>query len=143
VAVTIDWRRARPAELFAFAAGVLLAVSLFLPWFEFGFRQEDAWTALTVTDIPAALAAIGGIALLPATLRQRSPAVPLAIAVWTSAIALVALALVAARAAAPPAGADERCFGLWLGLVGTLAVLAAAVGSLRDERPFWGQPVTR
>jgi hypothetical protein len=128
--VRVDWRRARPAELFAFAAGVLLAVSMFLPWFEFGFHREDAWMALTVTEIPAALAAIGSIALLPATLRQRSPAVPLAIAVWTSAIA-------------PPAGADERCFGLWLGLAGTLAVLAAAVGSLRDERPFWGQAVTR
>jgi len=115
--VRVDWRRARPAEVFAFAAGVLLAVSLFLPWFEFGFRREDAWTALTVTEIPAALAAVGGIALLPATLRQRSPALPLAIAVWTSVIALVALAAV--------------------------AVLAAAVGSLRDERPFWGHPVTR
>jgi len=141
--VTVDWRRARPAELFAFAAGVLLAVSLFLPWFEFGFRQEDAWSALTVTEIPAAIAAIGAIALLPATLRQRSPAVPLAIAVWTSAIALVAVALVAARAAAPPPGADERCFGLWLGLAGTVGVLLAAIGSLRDERPFWGRPVTR
>jgi hypothetical protein len=141
--MTIDWRRMRPADMLAGAAGLLLAVSLFLPWYEFGGVREDAWQALTVTEIPAALAALAALCLLVATVTQRSPAVPLAIAVVTATLGLVSLVVVAVRAAALPPGASERCYGLWLGLAGSLAVLVAAMLSLRDERPFWGVPITR
>lgn len=139
--MTVDLHRMRPAELLAAVAGLLLAVSLFLPWYEFSGVREDAWNALTVSEIPAALAAIGALALVFATVTRRSPAVPLAIAVLTATIGVVAVAVVAARAIALPAGASERCYGLWLGLAGTIGVLVAALLSLRDERPFWGVPV--
>jgi len=133
----------RPAEVLAGIAGLLLAVSLFLPWFEFGGVREDAWTALTVSEVPAALAALGALTLVAVTVTQRSPAVPLSVAVLTATLAFVALVLVAVRAGAPPAGASARCYGLWLGLAGSAGVLVAAMLSLRDERPSWGVPVTR
>jgi len=133
----------RPAELLAGAAGLLLAVSLFLPWYEIGGVREDAWNALTVTEIPAALAAIGAFALVVVTITQRSPAVPLGAAVITSVVALVSCAVVAARAGVLPAGASERCYGLWLALAGSVGVLAGAMLSLRDERPSWGVPVAQ
>jgi hypothetical protein len=137
----IDWRRLRPAEALAGVAGLVLAVSLFLPWFEFAGVREDAWQALTVAEIPAALAALAALGLVLATVTQRSPAVPLAVAVVTAVLGLVSLIVVAVRAIALPAGATDRCYGLWLGLAGSLAVLIAAMLSLRDERPFWGVAV--
>lgn len=138
----IEWHRLRPAEVLAVVAGLLLAASLFLPWFEFASGREDAWHALTVAEIPPALSALGALCLVAATVTQRSPAIPLAIAVLTATLALVSVAVVAVRAADPPPGAFDRCFGLWLGLGGSLLVLIAAVLSLRDERPAWGAPVT-
>ena len=68
--------------------------------------REDAWQALTVTEIPAALAALAAFCLLVATVTQRSPAVPLAIAVVTATLGLVALVAIAVRAAALPPGAS-------------------------------------
>ena len=41
-----------------------------------------------------------------------------------------------------PSGATDRCYGLWLALGASVALLIAAVGSLRDERPLRGAPVT-
>jgi hypothetical protein len=140
--VTIDWRRLRPAEMLAAPAAVLLGVSLFLPWFEVAGMREDAWRALTVTEIPAALAALAGLALVIATLTRPSPAVPLAFGVFTVLLAALSTLAVAVRAGATPPGATDRCYGLWLALGASVLLLAAAVGSLRDERPLRGAPVT-
>jgi len=139
--VTIDLRRLRPAELLALPAGALLAVSLFLPWFELAGVREDAWSAATAAAVPAALAALAALALVALTASQRSPALPLASAVVASLLGLLATALVAAYAASPPAGASGRCYGVWLALAACVGVLASAGWSLRDERPFRGVPV--
>ena len=139
--MTIDWRRLRPAEMLAAPAAVLLGVSLFLPWFEFAGMREDAWRALTVTEIPAALAALAGLALVLATLTRPSPAVPLAFGVFTVLLAALSTLAVGVRAGATPSGATDRCYGLWLALGASALLLVAAVASLRDERPPRGAPV--
>ena len=139
----VDLRRIRPAELLALVAGLLLAVALFLPWYEFPAGRQDAWRALPITAVPAALAALAALVLFVATLAQRSAALPLVLAVGTTLLGLLSSVVIAVRAAALPMGATARCYGLWLGLAGSLAVLAAAWLSLRDERPFWGVPASR
>jgi hypothetical protein len=141
--VQIDPRRLRPGELWALLGAVLLAVALFEPWFQSSGVRQDAWSAATAAAIVAALAAIGALALVATTLTQRSPSLPLAAAVCTAVVALVATVLIAIAAASPPDAAGDRCFGLWLGLAGVLALLVGAWLSLRDERPFWGVPVSR
>jgi hypothetical protein len=133
----------RPAELGALIAAALLAVALFEPWFELSGVRHDAWSALSATAVLAALSAAGGLTLVAATVLQRSPSLPLAVAVFTVVLALVSTVLIALGAASPPAQETARCFGLWLGLAGSLGVLLAAWFSLRDERPFWGVPVSR
>jgi hypothetical protein len=140
--VKIDPRRIRPAELIALPASLLLAVALFLPWYEFAAGRQNGWRALPIAAIPAALAALAALALVVATVAQRSAALPLVLAVATTLLGLLASVLMAVSAAAPPAGAMERCYGLWLALAGSLAVLTAAWLSLRDERPFWGVPTS-
>jgi hypothetical protein len=141
--VRFDWRRLRAAEGLVVIAAAGLAVSLFLPWFGFSGGQENAWRALTVTEIPAALAALSAVALVAATVVQRSPAVPLALAVWTATLSGLATVLIAVRAIAPPDGAFERCYGLWIALAASLLLFATAIVSLHDERPFGRMPVTR
>ena len=140
--MTIDWRRLRPAEILAAPAAALLGVSLFLPWFQSAGVRENAWQALTVTEIPAALAALAGLALVSATLARPSPAIPLALAVFAVLLAALSTLSVAVRAAATPPGTTDRCYGLWLALGASVLLLAAAIASLRDERPIRGVPVT-
>ncbi len=139
----IDPHRIRPAELLALTAGALLAVDLFLPWYEFPSGQQDAWRALPISAVPAALAALFALALVATTLTQRSAALPLMVAVATTLVGLLSSVVVAVRATSLPMAATARCYGLWLGLAGSLAVLAAGWLSLRDERPFWGVPAAR
>ncbi len=132
--MTIAWRRLRPAEILAAPAAALLGVSLFLPWFDFSGVRENAWQALTVTEIPAAVAALAGLALVLATLTRASPALPLALGVFTVLLAALSTLALAVRAAATPPGVTDRCYGLWLALGASALLLVAAVGSLRDER---------
>lgn len=137
-----DPRRIRPAELLALPASLLLAVALFLPWYSFAAGREDGWRALPIAAIPAALAALVALALVIATAAQRSAAVPLVLAVAATLLGLLSSVVMAVGAIAPPAGATERCYGLWMALAGSLGVLTAAWLSLRDERPFWGVPTS-
>ena len=141
--MSFDLRRMRPAELWALIGAAALAVALFEPWFEISGVRRDAWDAVTVTAVLAALSAAGALALAAVTVTQRSPSLPLAAAVATVLLAFVSTVLIAVGAASPPALETARCFGLWLGLAGSLGVLASAWLSLRDERPFWGVPVSR
>jgi hypothetical protein len=138
-----DRHRMRPAELSAPLAAALLAVSLFEPWFELSGVRHAAWDAVTATAVLGALSAAGALALVVATVTQRSPSLPLAAAVFTAVLGLVSTIAIAVAAASPPSLETARCFGLWLGLAGSLGVLLSAWFSLRDERPFWGVPVSR
>lgn len=135
-----DLRRIRPAELLALVAGLVLAVAMFLPWYTFGGVRVDAWDSLTVAEIPVAVAAAMGLALVAATLLQRGPALPVSVAVWTTTLAFVALVVLLVRVVALPGGASGRCYGLWLALAANVGVLVAGWLSMRDERPFWGVP---
>lgn len=141
--MSIDLHRLRTGELLALPAALLLAVSPFLPWFDVAGVRRDAWQTVPAVAAVAVLAALLALALSGATVAQRSPAVPLALAVASTLVALAATVLVAVCAVAPPAAATARCYALWLGLAGALGVLVAAWLSLRDERPFRGVGVTR
>jgi hypothetical protein len=95
-----------------------------------------------VAELPAAVAALLALSLVAATILQRSPALPVALAVWTTTVGLVAVVAVVVRVLVLPGAASERCYGLWLALAGTIGVLVAGWLSVRDERPFWGVPAS-
>jgi len=133
-----DPRRLRPAELLALVAGLLLAVSLFLPWYAFPSGRESAWSAVTISAVVPALAASLALVLVAVTLVQRSPALPVAVATFATVVGLAAVAVVAVRTLALPGAATDRCYGLWLGLAGAVGVTVAAFMALRDDSPFWG-----
>lgn len=129
----MDPRRVRTWEWLTGLAGVVLLVSLFLPWYGAGEATATGWEAFTVTDILLTLTALMAIALPVGTGIQRTAAVPQA---WTALIMLVvvpAIIVVAFRLINLPGEGLERELGAWLGAIATLAVFACNYRSMADS----------
>ena len=93
-------------------------------------------------DILLAVVAVLSLALLAFQFVGRGPALPVALAVITSSLALIALLLVAYRILNQP-GPNEVVdvrYGAWLGLVATAVVFWGAWKSMSDERPRPADP---
>jgi len=142
-------------------AGLLLLVALFLPWYELGSGRvvgppdvldahASAWDAFTVLDVLLAVGALAAIAVVIVTAVHATPAVPLTMESLVTLVAIVLLVLVVFRLADPPdvsflestaspaareqVDEVELAAGAWLGLVGTLGILAGGLLAMRDER---------
>ena len=133
----MNLRRLRIGEWITAISGLVLLVSLFLPWYGAQDPSGPAltgWESLAILDIVLALIAAGAVALLLITATQRLPAVPLAFNVFVVLAGMLAVMLVLVRVAALPDGAGERDWALWLGLAGALGVLIGSLIALRDDR---------
>jgi hypothetical protein len=138
--VSADFNRVRAGELVAGFGGLVLAVAMFLPWFEFRSGNLDAWSAFAVIDIVLGLTALAGLGLFWVTLTRATPAIPVAVGVATGPLALIATLCVVVRLIDHPAGSFDTCAGVWVGLAGTLLVLVGAWAGVNDERPFRNVP---
>jgi hypothetical protein len=130
----MDLRRLRAGDMVASLSGVALFVSLFLPWYSAEGDEATAWQALSAIDVVLALVAALAVSLLPFTASQRVPAVPIALAAFVTLAGLIGLLLVLVRLANLPGAADGREWGLWLGLVAAIGIVAGGAFSMRDER---------
>ena len=128
----MDLRRLRAGEWITAVAGVVLLVSLFLPWY--GTPDASGWEALAINDIVLALIAVAAVALLFVTASQAVPTLPIALDALLALVALVGLVLVLFRVVSLPDGADSREWGLWLALAAIAGVNAGAWVAMRDER---------
>jgi hypothetical protein len=130
-------RGVRTGEVVAAAAGVVLLVVLFLPWYSVGGHNVSAWAAFSVIDLVLALVAVLAIGLLVFQVAGRGPAAPVALGVIGATLSLVAFVLVAYRILNQPGPNDlvgVRA-GAWLGLLATAVIAAGTWLSLSDERP--------
>jgi hypothetical protein len=149
----------RRAEPVAGLGGILLLVSLFLPWYEprlsdaewlhsfepGGFQAVQgqlaltstsaitAWRTFTVIDVLLAALALVAIAVPLVALLARGPAKPVAIAVVASALGWLAVLLVGFRIVDSPADYLQPVMGAWLALAGALIAWVGSWLSLRDE----------
>ncbi len=133
----MDVRRLRVGEWITALAGVLLLVSLFLPWYGAPDGEStgiSGWESLAFLDILLALIAAGAVALAVITAAQPLPAVPLAFNVFVTLGGILAVLLVLIRVLDLPDGAGAREWGLWLGLAGAAGILVGSLIALRDER---------
>jgi hypothetical protein len=127
--------RLRAGELLAGLGALALLVSLFLRSYDGAGGSGWAtlgWLALVPLVVTIAL----GLALVVATVLERTPAIPLGIGVALVPWALLAILTVVIRLIAEP-GPDAEVDVRWpayLGLAGALAVLAGAWRALADER---------
>jgi hypothetical protein len=124
----------RVGEWLALTGAIGVAVSLALPWYEAPQHSLDAWETFGAAVVLVMLAALAGIALMGATLTERSPALPVATAVWGTALGLVGVIAAIVRLLERPDGATALCAGAWVAFGGVLLVLAGAWQSMRDER---------
>jgi hypothetical protein len=127
-------RRLRSGELIALAGAICLIVALTLPWYEGPQGKLDAWSTFGPAVALLILAAAGAFALAFATVTERSTAIPIAAAVWSTLLGIIAVIAVLVRVLERPEHATGLCAGAWLALAGALAVLAGGWQSMRDER---------
>jgi hypothetical protein len=110
----VDLRRVRTWEWFTGAAGLVLLISLFLPWYGIGvdvpsasaaFRSSgsaNAFESFAVIDMILVLAALIAIALPIVTAMQRTIAVPQTLSAFVVWIGLIASILALFRLLSPP-----------------------------------------
>ena len=132
--------RIRLGELLATVGAACVVVALTLPWYENAEGKLDAWSTFGPAVVLLMLAAIAALALLLATVTERTPALPVAAAVWGVLFGLVAVIAAIVRVLERPDHATSLCAGAWLALVGAVAVLFGAWLSIRDERTSRYEP---
>jgi hypothetical protein len=131
----MDLRRLRIGDWITGLGGLVLLLSLWTPWYAVSDGNLTAWAAFGLIDLWLALTALLGIAVPVVTALRDSPAVPIALDVITWAVALIATLLVLFRLLAEPHGdvVTGREWGLLLGALALLGVLAGAWLAMRDE----------
>ncbi len=131
----MDLQRLRIGDWITGLGGLVLLVSLWTPWYAVSDGDLSAWSAFGLIDLWLLLTALLAIAVPIATALKDSPAVPVALDVITWAVALMATILVLIRVLAEPRGdvVTGREWGLVLGAVAVLAVLAGSWLAMRDE----------
>ena len=153
----MEMGRLRAGEWIAAVSGVVLVVSLFLPWYEVevpphgGVRGRDiggsvelsAWEVFSVVDVLLLALGVLAVALLVVTATQPTAAVGIAsdamLTIVAGVLAVVTtirlINLPGALEAVDQLGADAgRTAFAWLGLAAVFGVLAGCVVAMRDER---------
>jgi hypothetical protein len=127
--------KVRAGELLALVGALLVVVSLLLAWYEGGASGTlDAWDTFGPGVVLIIAAAAAALAMFASALAERSSALPVTTIVWTIVLALAGVIAAVVRLLERPDHASGLCAGPWLALTGTLAILAGAWASIRDER---------
>jgi hypothetical protein len=124
----------RRFEPVAGLGGIILLVSLFLPWYADGSGAGGTgWEMLSVIDIVLALLALLAIAVPLATLLTDGPAKSIGTAVLASAFGWIGVLLVVLRLIDDPQPGLELDYGAYVALVGSILAWAGSWLSMRDE----------
>jgi len=135
-------RRLRAGELLALAGVALVVASLLEPWYTSPAGNLDAWDTFGPAVALLLAAVCAGLAMVVSALAERTPALPVATAVWCVPLALLAVIAAVVRVLERPDHASGLCIGAWLALVGAVAILVGSWLALRDERPSRYAPAT-
>jgi hypothetical protein len=133
-------RRLRAGELLALAGAVCVIVSLTRPWYENEFVTLSAWDTFGPAVALLMGAAAAALALVLATITERSTALPVSAAVWSTLFGIAAVISAIVRVLERPDQATSVCAGAWLGLAGAVLMLAGSWQSMRDERASLYEP---
>ena len=130
----VSLQRLRTGELIALAGAIAIIVSLFEGWYETPSGQLDAWDTFGPAVVLLLAAACAALALVASTVAERTPALPVAIGVWSVLLGVPAVIAAVVRALERPDHATAVSAGVWLALGGAVAILAGSWQALRDER---------
>jgi hypothetical protein len=147
----VNLRRIRPVDWATGFFGAALIGLLWAPWYH-GFRVErffaggvgrgvrhsfNAWQAMTVDDVIFLVAGLIALARVVRTVLYSTAAVPIAAAVFTTWLGLIAAVLAIIRLIWPPdlgPGPTGREAGVWLGAAAAIGLAISAALDMRDER---------
>lgn len=132
--------RIRLGELIALVGAGCVIVSLLLSWYENSSGRLDAWQTFGPAVALLILACVAAMALVLATLTERSSALPIAAAVWGTLFGLIAVIAAIVRVLERPEHATRLCDGAWVALIGAIAILVGSWQSMRDERTSMYEP---
>ncbi|HWX87394.1 MAG TPA: hypothetical protein VNX67_04395 [Solirubrobacteraceae bacterium] len=127
-------RRLRLGELGVLLGVVGIVVALTLPWYENAGGKLSAWATFGLAVILLMLAALVGLVLVVATVAERSTALPVAAAVWSTLFGFIGVIAAIVRLLERPDRSFSLCAGAWVAFVGALLILAGSWQSMRDER---------
>jgi hypothetical protein len=131
-------RRLRSGELLALIGAISLIVGLAGPWYQTPSGNVDAWSTFGPAVVLLLLDLLVAIALVLSALVERSPGPAVFWAVWTVPVGLIGLIAAVVRVLERPDHASALCYGAWVTLAGSVAILAAGWQTLRDEhRPLY------
>jgi len=137
----MDLRRLRKGEWITGLSGLVLFVSLFLPWYQVDDITLDlsAFQAFAVFDVMLLLLAVAGMGVFVVTAVQKTPAVGIAVEALVTVLAGVVSILLVFRVLNLPDPLDSipgggRAAFAWVGLAATWGVLVGSVVAMRDER---------
>jgi hypothetical protein len=156
------------ADLLAGIAGVVLLLSMFLPWFglseaaEQALQEaeevteqfqgepldepdvtENAWQAFTLVDLILLLAALGGIRAGVAAVARQAGRSPIGATAVTTGLGAVATLLILYRVI-NPIGEAGREYGIFIGLIAAIGIAAGGWLSLEQgERGRVGRATGR
>jgi Na+-transporting NADH:ubiquinone oxidoreductase subunit NqrE len=128
-------RRLRAGELLALLGGICVIVALTQRWYENEQGNLTAWNTFGPAVALIMLAAAGALVLVLTTVTERSTALPVAAAVWSTLFGFIGVIAAIVRVLERPNHATELCIGAWLALAGALLILIGSWLSMRDERP--------
>ncbi len=133
-------RRLRVGELLALAGAICVIVSLFERWYENAFGNLSAWDTFGPAVVLLIAAAAAALALVVSTITERSTALPVAAAVWSTLLGGIAVIAAIVRVLERPDHATSLCVGAWLALAGAILMLIGSWQAMRDERPSLYKP---
>jgi hypothetical protein len=129
----VDLRRLRAGEWLAGAGGVLLLVSLALPWYQADGGDVSGYEAFSIVDILLVVVAAVAIALALLQATRTTQALPVAFGVLTVTVGVIGTLLTLYRLIDDPGEVSGPRLGAWLGLVAVAALTAGGWMSLANE----------
>jgi hypothetical protein len=133
-------RSPKGGELIALVGAICVIVALTQPWYENAFTQLSAWETFGPAVALLIAATAAALALVVATITERSTALPVAAGVWSTLFGLIAVIAAVVRVLERPDHATHLCRGTWLALVGAILMLIGSWWSMRDERTSMYKP---
>jgi hypothetical protein len=138
----MNLRQLRLGELLGLVGSACVLVSLFVPSYDSPIGHLSAWDTFGPAVALLLAAVCAALAMVVSAISERSPALPVATAVWCVALGLAGTIAAVVRLIERPDHASSLAIGAWLGFVGAAAILTGAWQVLRDERPELYEPAT-
>src|SRR4051794_2730667 len=132
----MDARRLSRGDWLAATSGVVLLISLFLPWYSVGGTKLTAWESMAVDDVILAFVAVLAIGAAVAVSMRSFASVSVATTSLAILPAIVGLIVTIYRLLSPaPEGDASLEIGALLGLAAAAGIAFGAWTGANDEGP--------